>query len=445
MILSEDMFDPSGKGVRQHELMHGLVNPTVIDKNGGASAMKLEMQLQSIPMDIHANRYPNDYHQVDETLATIGGRYWSGMTTDKQVEQLTTGGRRMDVEAVAGSGQRDYAGSRAMTKVEGRAMVNLWRRWNGIKGLTSNVLNQRWTFHTAAERIEAFSLWLATVVQADILLGARATEDAYWAEYIRQGYERGAGRAFDDTRVAQRAMAAGTRSGIEQLAWYEGTREQFLASSFGQPVAREKVQLLAARAYTDLKGVTDGMATAITRTLTDGMVEGKNPWTVARDMQRQVDSIGRRRALVIARTEMTRAHAEGQLDAMELLGVKQVGAMVEWDTAGDGRVCPLCSAIDGVVLKIEEARGLIPRHPQCRCAYVPANVGEPTEEQIRAKGRIKAAIDRSVRAETPGRTKRSLARQKQLSSWPGAGRRIARARPKPVVPSQKERVWMNHA
>lgn len=38
---------------------------------------------------------------------------------------------------------------------------------------------------------------------------------------------------------------------------------------------------------------------------------------------------------------------------------------------------------------------MIPRHPNCRCAWVPANVGEPTDKQKRTRARIVAAIAQS--------------------------------------------------
>jgi SPP1 gp7 family putative phage head morphogenesis protein len=44
---------------------------------------------------------------------------------------------------------------------------------------------------------------------------------------------------------------------------------------------------------------------------------------------------------------------------------------VELVTAGDLRVCPMCQGLNGKVYTIKEARGLIPVHPQCRCAWVP--------------------------------------------------------------------------
>jgi len=191
------------------------------------------------------------------------------------------------------------------------------------------------------------------------------------------------------------------------------------------------------RSYMDLKGVTEAMATSMHRTLMDGLIQGRGPRDVARELNRSVDGIGKVRARTIARTETIRAHAEGQLDALKNLGVEEVGVMVEWSTAGDDRVCPLCADMEAVVLKIDEARMLIPRHPNCRCAWIPANVGEPTKGQVRGKSRIDSAVDRSVRSEKPRAD--SAAQARRLSTWAGADTRVRKRRPRSKVPPQKGR------
>ena len=48
--------------------------------------------------------------------------------------------------------------------------------------------------------------------------------------------------------------------------------------------------------------------------------------------------------------------------------------MAEWMTAGDQRVCARCQANEGHRFTIEQARNMIPLHPQCRCAWVPISV-----------------------------------------------------------------------
>ena len=81
------------------------------------------------------------------------------------------------------------------------------------------------------------------------------------------------------------------------------------------------------------------------------------------------------------------------------MGVTKSGAAVEWLTAEDDRVCEMCAPLNGIVLTTKEARGLLPRHDECRCCWTPANVGEDTKGQKRTKAAIEEAIDKSVKAE----------------------------------------------
>ncbi len=136
------------------------------------------------------------------------------------------------------------------------------------------------------------------------------------------------------------------------------------------PETREKVELLAGRTFDELENVTDDMANKLSRVLSDGLVQGKNPREIGLDIADEID-VSENRAQVIARTEIIRAHAEGQLEAFEKLGVDEVGVDVEWSTAGDLRVCPECAELEGTVYSIEDAHGLIPYHPQCRCSFLP--------------------------------------------------------------------------
>lgn len=250
--------------------------------------------------------------------------------------------------------------------------------------VTNLTVNDRWRYQSNHEKIKSFQQWLRTQVLAEL---NGVTDAELWRRYTEAGFKKGAGRAFDDVKAKEKVLAQGQ----EKLDFYEGTKDEFLRSSFAQPVAVEKVKLLAGRSFDDLEGVTDAMSLRMSRTLTDGLVQGKGPRDVARDLVRELDISGQR-AEMIARTELIRAHAEGQLTALENLGVEEVGVAVEWSTAGDDKVCDLCAELEGVVLKIDEARGMIPRHPLCRCSFIPANVGESSFGQQDTKEQIDAAL-----------------------------------------------------
>jgi SPP1 gp7 family putative phage head morphogenesis protein len=287
-----------------------------------------------------------------------------------------------------------------------------------LAGFTTN---SDFKFKSDPEKVKAFQNWLKQQYQS-IIKGK--TEEELWRKYIADGFAKGAKRSFDDAKKTEKAVATWGND----LDFYNGTKEQFLKDTFMKPETIDKVKLLAGRAFDELEGVTADMSLKMSRALTDGLVQGKNPLEIARDLNKVVD-IGENRAKVIARTEIIRAHAEGQLTSLEALGVEDLGVAVEWSTAaGDTHdydtfgVCELCQPLDGIVVKIDEAKGMLPRHPQCRCAWIPANVGEDSDAQKTTKGAIGRAIGKSVKED----------KGEDNGAW-GPGATISKVRPQSVL------------
>ena len=230
----------------------------------------------------------------------------------------------------------------------------------------------QWKFNTSAQKLELFKKWLAVKMAERLKVNEQDLKaDQAWELYVQQAYQKGAGRAFDDAKKHE--YTAVEEKSVQDF--YRGKRSQFIESSFANPQSVEKVKLLAGRIMSDLKGVSEAMGAAMTRTLVDGFARGESPRVIGRQLAKDVDGIGKNRAATIARTEIIRAHAEGQLDALKSMGMDKVGVLVEWSVSHSG-VCPLCQAMDGTLFKIDDAHGMIPKHPNCRCAFIPANVGE---------------------------------------------------------------------
>ncbi len=77
----------------------------------------------------------------------------------------------------------------------------------------------------------------------------------------------------------------------------------------------------------------------------------------------------RMRAESIVKTELARAENEGALLAYTQSDVVEE---VEWVTAGDERVDKhICLDMDGKRFSLEDAKGLLPAHPFCRCRFKP--------------------------------------------------------------------------
>lgn len=229
----------------------------------------------------------------------------------------------------------------------------------------------RYQFETDAQKLDDFNRWLERQINLGFYtlpptvmpapgLGAGTPQPSVLGKFVFSAYKQGTLRAYLD---AHKTRLAAPQS------FHEGTQEEFLRSSFGRPERISKVQMLYTRSYQNLKGVTTQMSAQMSRVLADGMVQGKGAMEVARTLSKTITGVPRTRANVIARTEIIHAHAEGQLDGYSDLGVTEVGADVEFTTSDDDGVCPQCEALDGEVFTIQEARGVIPVHPNCRCAW----------------------------------------------------------------------------
>lgn len=265
---------------------------------------------------------------------------------------------------------------------------------------------QRWRFLTDTAKHTEFQRWFEQQSTSS-LLATEGMDQALWtSRYILEAYKKGVTRAY---------TAARPDVGAATPDFLGGARAQFLDTAFNSPAAIDKVRLLFERDYTQLKGVTAHMSQEIGRVLADGLVGGVAPELLYRHLAKTLDG-HLVRAVTVARTELTHAHAEGQLDAFEAVDPDmELSVLAEWVTAS--KPCNLCAPMSGMILTITQARGLIPRHPRCQCAWVPANVaGRRVSPTTRA--RLERAILRSVRAERPRATD-PLAESK----WVGADRR----------------------
>lgn len=237
-------------------------------------------------------------------------------------------------------------------------------------------------FPRSADKVNAFMEWLRLQIENEILQVSQIIQvgrsvDAAWTNlFIHDSYRRGVNRAR--TQLIQAGF---------NVPLMEATGG--IAIALLNPMHVDRLGLLYTRTFNDLKGITAAMDQQISRVLAQGMADGLGPRTIAKQLNAVIrgggadlgitDTLGRfmpaeRRAQILARTEIIRAHAEGQLQEFENWGAVEVHVKAEWITAGDNRVCPECADLEGSIFTIEVARGMIPLHAQCRCAWIPFNV-----------------------------------------------------------------------
>ena len=255
----------------------------------------------------------------------------------------------------------------------------------GLRGIQrAPVFNQRLTvpvpgpnqfaFETTQAKVTAFMDWLGELADAEILevttrTGGRAALNARWTDtYIRQAYSRG----------VQRARTELNKVGVEMP-------DAPVSGMFNQPIHADRLGMLYTRTFDELRGITEAMDQQISRVLTQGLAQGKNPKVIARELNRTVQG-GRglppvqtrggasmspmQRAKTMARTEIIRAHNVANVAEYRAAGLERGRIMAEFSTAGYG-VCPVCAQYEGAIMKLSDIEWLIPVHPNCRCVALP--------------------------------------------------------------------------
>lgn len=242
-----------------------------------------------------------------------------------------------------------------------------------------DIIPKQFAFTTDAAKVDAFMRWLQGLIDDEVLsiyqmpqLG-QAVQQRWTDLYVLDSYKRGVIRARQELRKIDATVPT-----IEETGG--------ISASMNTPFHLERVGLLYIRVFEDLKGITSQMSTQISRVLAQGMIDGDNPLVIGRKLNRVIsgmgeslgitDTLGRyipakRRAEMLARTEVIRAHHRAMVQEYRNWGLAEVKVMAEFRTAGDDRVCDICQSMEGNTYTLDEAEGLIPVHPMCRCIILP--------------------------------------------------------------------------
>lgn len=254
---------------------------------------------------------------------------------------------------------------------------------------THFLTNTRWKLFSLAEKVRAFADWLKARLD-DLVDGMTRV----WQGYTERAYRQGVKRAYEDAR-ARGHIPPAPNIPVLPVGGRDAVKDQFISTTLRKPASSETINLLAARADTAFKAVTDAVERNSLRQLADLLVQEPTPAVVAKALTHTVDSVGLVRGEAVAHEAVVRPHAEGQLAGLEGLGYGETEAVVEYRTAGGrgksgskgGRVskkgnpspCPLCRPYAGVVMTLSRAKGLIPRHPHCLCSWVPVSTTRPLD------------------------------------------------------------------
>lgn len=257
----------------------------------------------------------------------------------------------------------------------------------------SGLSTKQFDFPRSDQKIEAFVKWLRgkseeyllssrrkrtgiNITFDNLLTNPTEARDSWISTFIDSAYQRGIRRARQELKC----------KGIEIDDGSEGLETDPIQVSFNGPVHVDRVGLIYTRAYTSLKSITAEMESTVSDVLAMGIADGKGPREIARLLDKAItgdgasleiiDSLGRkiparRRAEILARTEVIRAHHSANIGEYKAAGLMGIQIQAEHLTAGDDRVCSICAPLNGKRYSIEEAEYIIPVHPQCRCVALP--------------------------------------------------------------------------
>lgn len=244
-------------------------------------------------------------------------------------------------------------------------------------------------FSTNPDKVNSFMEWLQRQENKTLLQTGQATQvgtaaNAAWTDrYILDSYKRGVERArYEMEKAGIDVPKLSETGGIEV--------------SMNGPMHVQRVGMMYARTFQELKGITAAMDTQISHLLSMGLIDGDGPRAIARKLVAAIDGAGmgslgitdslgrfipaRRRAEILARTEIIRAHHQANIQEYKNWAVEGVQVQAEFMTAEDDRVCPECQALvgngplPGGAYPLDVIEYMIPVHPQCRCVALPFNV-----------------------------------------------------------------------
>jgi len=166
----------------------------------------------------------------------------------------------------------------------------------------------------------------------------------------------------DRNQFIRAAYIVGLRNAHGQLDDLDVSFVRDTEQLLSRPIHISALRELYTRTYENLVSVRDDVAQAVRDELLEGFQEGRGARDIARDLTDRVDSIGKHRATMIARSEIINAHSTGTIKRAQELN-RDADAEIaaghgEWDAAMDSRTCDFCRALNGTQFRLDEMDSL---------------------------------------------------------------------------------------
>ena len=217
-----------------------------------------------------------------------------------------------------------------------------------------------WSQQTKTQKLASLQRWTRQLVATHL---DRPNQDTYLAEEVRKAHAKGVARSFDE---AARAFSKSKDFNL-------GAKAQFSRDVRNRN--RETIDLLVDTANNDIAHMGDQLIRQVARDAGALIRKGATGRQVRAAIRSAFQTIERKHLKAIVNVSIISAHAEGQLDGFEMVGVKRVGIRAEWVTAKDEHVCRQCAQREQRTYTLLQARGLLPFHVGCRCVWRLSRVG----------------------------------------------------------------------
>jgi len=256
--------------------------------------------------------------------------------------------------------------------------------------------NQFSPFASPERKNASYESWLEERLRVNV---EGVLQESWTDEYVDYAYKKGMSDAFDEYARFKEDDEEPLNKAIIIAAGLDGA-----LSLSGQRLLKEKLS-------SGLQRINKDVSTRNHAETSDLILQGSSSRQIATNTNKIIDTVGINRGTLLT-TEIVRAYTYGTLFMFGLLGVENVQVMAEWKTAGDSRVCDKCYPMEGQVFTLQEAKGLIPRHPLCRCRFV---LSDPTKTPRNYKAKSRNAMKKSLRAELP--KEKTLKEMLEKSAW----------------------------
>ena len=164
---------------------------------------------------------------------------------------------------------------------------------------------------------------------------------------------------------------------------YEDQVSQSVRQRYMGKINRQSLHLIT--------NINNAMKDAIGNVLRQGIEEGSSVAAIgskllATGIGKGVFRSARRRAYLIARTELHRARQQAAMDVYRANNIK----LVKWIAISDSRICHECASREGRVFNINSVSEdwLPPIHPRCRCRVVPSDFDISISVKRSKKGKV---------------------------------------------------------